>query len=79
MGLINSLFVIKTDTIMAFNIEKFFFDTPIYSYEKIEEDDINSDDFDALFSHIAVIDIEGYNPWNHVDTTFTLTKSNIFR
>jgi hypothetical protein len=60
---------------MAFNLEKFFFDTPIYSHEKIDSDDINSDEFDALFSRIPVIDIEGYNPWNQVDTTFVFTRS----
>ena len=61
---------------MKFKFETFFFDTPIYSFETIE--DIDAPDFDALFSRGHSRDIEGYNPWKKVQSTFTLTRNLIY-
>ncbi|BDX38828.1 hypothetical protein CYCD_21830 [Tenuifilaceae bacterium CYCD] len=60
---------------MKFNLEKFFFDTPIYSGEKIDTNDIDSKEFDALFYLSEKRDIEGYNPWNKADSTFTISRN----
>ncbi|RPD40603.1 short-chain dehydrogenase [Chitinophaga barathri] len=59
---------------MAFNLEIFFFDTPIYTVEKIGDSEINSSEFDALFYFNDKRDVEGYNPWRKVASTFSITR-----
>ena len=59
---------------MQFHLENFFFDTPIYTIEKIEGDIVISNEFDALFFYRDQGNIEGYNPWRKVPSTFSITK-----
>lgn len=59
---------------MEFNLETFFFDTPIYSSEDIADVD-NNKEFRALFYSSEVRDIEGYNPWRKVQSTFSITRT----
>jgi hypothetical protein len=59
---------------MTFNLEKFFFDTPIYTKIIIEEDASNQKEFYGLFYYGYKSDIEGYNPWRKVASTFTITR-----
>lgn len=61
---------------MEFKLETFFFDTPIYSFEKIEDTD--APDFEALFSRGNTRNIEGYNPWGKVQSTFTITRNLVY-
>lgn len=57
---------------MAFNLETFFFDTPIYTREEIE--DLSQDEFNALFYSKYAQDIEGYNPWRKTNSTFSISR-----
>lgn len=57
---------------MEFELETFLFDTPIYSRVEIET---KNDDFFALFYSHKNPDIEGYNPWKKVQSTFRITKT----
>jgi hypothetical protein len=61
---------------MKFNIEKFLFDTPIYTKVEIDELDYSSDEFNALFysEDAAKRPIEGYSPWRKVDSTFSIVR-----
>ena len=58
---------------MNFNLDSFLFDTPIYTKIKIGEDD-QSELNKMVYSHLRV-DIEGYNPWRKVQTTFSLIRT----
>lgn len=60
---------------MAFNLEQFLFNTPIYTKVAINEQDLDSSDFDALFNTYNDINIEGYNPMRKVDSTFKITRT----
>lgn len=60
---------------MAFNLETFFFDTPIYTKVKIDDSEINAAEFYALFYSQYSRSIEGYNPWRKVASTFSITKN----
>lgn len=59
---------------MAFSLEKFFFNTPIYFGVKLDEDDIKSSEFKALFNYQESRNLEGYNPLKKVHSTFVLTQ-----
>ena len=59
---------------MPFDLEKFFFDTPIYTKINIDSSEITGAEFYALFFHGFQKDVEGYNPWRKVASTFTITR-----
>src|ERR1022692_2524475 len=58
---------------MEFTLEKFFFDTPIYS--RVEIKDMDNKDFKALFNGTYLRDFEGYNPWKKSQSTFFVSKN----
>jgi len=58
---------------MIFNLETFFFDTPIYTREKIEN--THQQEFNALFFSTSAQDIEGYNPWRKTHSTFSIKRT----
>lgn len=63
---------------MPFDLEKFFFDTPIYTRINLEDSDINKDEFSALFhtsSSSSFQHVEGYNPWRKAPSTFRITRT----
>jgi hypothetical protein len=60
---------------MKFELQKFLFDTPIYSGLEIPEDEINSSEFNSLFYKEDTKDVEGYNPWEKVQSTFAITET----
>ena len=57
---------------MKFTLESFLFDIPIYT--KIEINESNNDEFDCLIYYEDRRDVEGYNPWRKVQTTFSITR-----
>lgn len=57
---------------MKFNLETFFFDTPIYTHVDITDED--KSEFDALFFAANARDVEGYNPWQKTQSTFRITR-----
>lgn len=58
---------------MNFNVDSFLFDTPIYTKIKIES--TGTSEFQKLvYSHLTG-DVEGYNPWRKVQTTFSILKT----
>ena len=57
---------------MAFELETFFFDTPIYDEEKIINQ--TESDFRALFYYSNKRDMEGYNPYHKVLSTFSIEQ-----
>ena len=59
---------------MEFNLETFFFDTPIYTQVEIE--DTSSTEFLSLFIlYYPARDLEGYNPWKKVQSTFRISRA----
>ena len=53
---------------MKFNLEEFFFDTPIYT--RVDIEDIEDPQFMSLFrSYFDDVNIEGYNPILKVQST----------
>lgn len=58
---------------MAFKLETFFFDTPLYSPIDIKDSD--TDELYALFSKHHTRDFEGFNPTEKKDSTFTITTN----
>ena len=56
---------------MEFKLETFFFDTPIYTNVEVKT---NTDEFKALFHLMYARDIEGYNPWRKVQSTFKISR-----
>ena len=61
---------------MEFNILKFFFDTPLYEEQKIDNADADLTDFDFIFNSglVKKISFDGYNPIMKADSTFTTIK-----
>ncbi|MDR1699103.1 MAG: hypothetical protein LBR75_04705 [Prevotellaceae bacterium] len=57
---------------MEFNLDTFFFDTPIYT--KVHITDVEQDEFNCLFYSTYNQDVEGYNPWQKVQSTFQITR-----
>lgn len=60
---------------MPFDLEKFFFDTPIYTKINVDEDDIDKMPFKALFFVTSGFNIEGYNPRRKVSSTFKISET----
>jgi hypothetical protein len=59
---------------MDFTLEKFFFDIPIYTKIKIEEE--NDAEFNKLiWPQYKAVDVEGYNPWRKVQSTFSIIRT----
>lgn len=59
---------------MAFNLEKFFFDTSLYVKVCVDDNELNSFEFKALFFKFSAINIEGYNPIRKVQSTFLIMQ-----
>lgn len=57
---------------MPFDLKKFLFDTPIYSFIKV--DNFNDPQLNALFYHQDKVDIHGYHPFNRTETTFEIYR-----
>ncbi|TLF46907.1 short-chain dehydrogenase [Maribacter aurantiacus] len=58
---------------MNFNLDNFLFNTPIYTKIKIEETDQN--EFEKIVYSYRNINVEGYNPWRKVETTFAISRT----
>jgi hypothetical protein len=57
---------------MEFNLETFFFDTPLYT--KIQITNENYSEFEGLIYSQDSRDIDGYNSFRKVQTTFRITR-----
>lgn len=58
---------------MSFNLESFFFDTPIYTKIEIKESDV--DELDHIIYGFDKHDVEGYNVWRKVQSTFSIKRT----
>lgn len=57
---------------MSFNLKTFIFDTPLYTWEKIEDEQDYSE-LIALFNPNKSYDFHGYNPYEKIESTFKVT------
>lgn len=62
---------------MQFELEKFLFDTPIYTAVEINDNELDSDEVDSLFysSDAQKRTLEGFNTWQKSDSSFKITRT----